>query len=347
MRICPLPRARLAICAGALIALPAAAATAPDNAISDFERRCAQPGVIRCIGFDHPNDIKGRYPQRTGIMRGAAEPVIETTVKVSGAGSLKFTIPSNSAQDTSGAYFANFSDDLSVQFGENQEFFIQWRQRFTKELISTHYKGGGGFKLIIVGTGDQPKKPYASCTDLTVVATTYNQFGFPILYNSCSGSSSHGPYDGLYERFVDRNGQHDFRLQNARAAPSCLYTQSRTSYFPPVSNCFRYHPDEWMTFQLRVKTGPRVNDEFKGSHITFWMARENQPSEVVIDWPSYNLTAGPPAENQRFGKVWLTPYNTGKDPSEAHPVAYTWYDELIISRSRIPDLGAAAQKAQK
>jgi hypothetical protein len=336
-------RARIALGAAALVALPAVA-TSPSGSTADFERRCAQPGVVRCVGFDNAGVIKGTYGQPSGIMRGAAEPAIDTSVKASGAGSLKFTIPSNSAQDTSGTYFTNFSDDLSVQFGEKQEFFIQWRQRFSRELISTQYKGGGGFKLIIVGTGDQPKKPYASCTALTVVATTWNQLGFPILYNSCTGSTSHGPYDGLYEQFLDHTRQVNFKLQNARPAPHCLYTQRQTGLFPPNGNCFPYHPDEWMTFQLRIKTGARVNDEFAGSQVTMWMARENKPSEVVIDRVPYNLTAGPPAENQRFGKVWLLPYNTGKDPSEAHPVAYTWYDELIISKSKIPDPAVVPKK---
>ena len=51
----------------------------------------------------------------------------------------------------------------------------------------------------------------------------------------------------------------------------------------------------------------------------------------------YNLTAGSPGTNQRFGKVWLLPYNTGKDPNVTNPVAYTWYDDLIISTQKIAD----------
>jgi hypothetical protein len=315
-----------------------ATAISPDARTDDFDRRCAQPGVVRCIGFDHPGVIKGREGQPSGIMKGAAEPTLDTTIKASGASSLKFTIPSNSPADTSGTYFTNFADDLSVQFGEGQEFFVQWRQRFTKELITTEYRGGGGFKLVIVGTGDQPKKHYYSCTPLTVVVNTYYQKGFPVLYNSCSGSTSHGPYDGFYEAIRGAGGAPvDFKLQNARPAAGCLYSQKQNPSFPVNANCFRYYPDEWMTFQLRIKTGPRVKDEFTNSFVTLWMARENKPSELVIEWGPYNLTAGNPAENQRFGKVWLLPYNTGKDPTEAHPVAYTWYDELIISRSRIAD----------
>ena len=338
--------ARLAFLALASLTC-SAAATLPDARTEDFDRRCAQPGVVRCIGFDHPGVIKGREGQPSGIMKGAAEPTLDTTVKASGASSLKFTIPSNSPADTSGNYFTNFSDDLSVQFGEGQEFFIQWRQRFTKELITTQYRGAGGFKLVVVGTGDQPKKRYHSCTALTVVVNTYYQNGFPILYNSCSGSTSHGPYDLFQEAIRGPDGAPvDFKFQNGRPAPGCLYSQKASSYFPPNGNCFRYYPDEWMTFQLRIKPGPRVKDEFTNSFVSLWMGRENRPSELVIDWGPYNLTAGHSGENQRFGKVWLLPYNTGKDPSEAHPVAYTWYDELIISRARIPDPRPVPQQRQ-
>ena len=70
-------------------------------------------------------------------------------------------------------------------------------------------------------------------------------------------------------------------------------------------------------------------------------AREGQPAELVIDWgtPSrpYNLTAGPSTENQQFGKVWLVTYHGGLTSA----TAITWFDELIISRNRIPDPGAA------
>jgi hypothetical protein len=56
-----------------------------------------------------------------------------------------------------------------------------------------------------------------------------------------------------------------------------------------------------------------------------------------MDWGPYNLSAGSPSENQKYGKVWLLNYNTGKSSSQAHPTGYVWYDELIISRQRIAD----------
>jgi hypothetical protein len=153
------------------------------------------------------------------------------------------------------------------------------------------------------------------------------------MYNSCTGSTSHGPYNP----FVEVYGAYDFKLQNGMPSPYCLYSQSSTSYFAPVGNCFGYVANEWLTFQVEIRTGPRVNDEFTNSYVNLWIARDGKPSQQVIAWGPYNLTAGPAAENQRFGKLFLLPYNTGKDASVTNPTAYTWYDELIISRNRIAD----------
>lgn len=317
----------------------------PPAGSASFDARCAAPGVVKCIGFDTDSDFSkgsggtnGAYGQNAGIMppwgtSDYSRATRDTTVKASGNSSLKFTIPPNSGSDSSGAFFANFSSDLSVQFGENAEFYVQWRQRFSREFLETKFAGGGGWKQIIIGTGDQPGKVYASCTATEIVLTNLEHRGFPIMYHSCTGSASHGPYDGFYEPYP----AYDYKLQNARTSPYCLYSQSGASYFPPRGNCFGYFPDEWMTFQVRIKTGPRVGDEFRNSYITLWMAREGQRSEKVIEWGPYNLSAGPIAENQRYGKVWLTPYNTDKSAAQSHPTAYTWYDELIVSRSPIAD----------
>ena len=81
----------------------------------------------------------------------------------------------------------------------------------------------------------------------------------------------------------------------------------------------------------------RVTSVCLNSFVELWIAREGQPSELAIAWGPYNLSAGSPGANQKFGKVWLLPYNTRKDASVAYPETYTWYDELIISRTRIAD----------
>ena len=310
-----------------------------------FQSLCdpnANPGVAKCVGFDSTADLGGNYGDISGTLPdayGALRPQIDFTVKASGAGSMQFTIPPTSGPDSSGEYFTNFSNDLSTQFGEKSNFYIQWRQRFSPEFANTVYAGGEGWKQFILGTGDQPgcngaggNGPcYSSCSDLEIV--TFNGFhrGFAQMYNSCSGSTSHGPFDPFEQPF-----NNDIKLQNARPSPYCLYSQRLNN--PPFSggNCFRYFSNEWMTFQLHIKTGPRVNDEFTNSFVQLWIAREGQPAELAFDWGPYNLSAGNPLSNEKFGKVWLTPYNTNKDPSVAYPLAYTWYDELIISAQPIP-----------
>jgi hypothetical protein len=311
----------------------------------DFATRCAQPGVVKCVGFDDVSDFSngsggtnGAYGFNSGILPpwGTSDynrATRDTNVRASGNSALRFTIPANSGSDSSGSYFTNFSNDLSVQFGAGQEFYVQWRQRFSPEFLNTKFAGGGGWKQVIVGTGDQPGKTYSSCTALELpVQNTYHR-GFPVIYNSCTGSASHGPYHPFEEPYQ----AYDFKLQNARPAPYCLYSQSNSSYFAPSGNCFGYVANEWMTFQMHVKLGARVGDEFKGSYVTLWAAREGKPSELLFNWGPYNLTAGQAGENQRYGKIWLLPYNTDKSAGTTNPVSYTWYDELIISRTRIAD----------
>ena len=138
----------------------------------DFTTRCTQPGVVKCIGFDDVGDFSngnrgtgGAYGYNSGIMPPSgtsdySRATRDSSVKSSGNSSLKFTIPSNSPSDSSGTFFTNFSNDLSVQFGANQEFFVQWRQRFSPEFINTFFTGGGGWKQLIIGTGDQPGQLY-------------------------------------------------------------------------------------------------------------------------------------------------------------------------------------------
>jgi hypothetical protein len=335
----------------------AAAATTADPSAStgdgagpgdpaDFEARCAAEGVLVCVGFDEDSELAGTFGDVRGILVGDVTPELDSSTKASGASSLKFTIPTNSGPGASGSYFANFSEDLTVQFDGEARFFVQWRQRFSLDFIMTDYEGGGGWKQAIIGVGDQPGcspdnavsiagggNCATSCTELETVVQNTRQRRFPQMYNSCSGSTSHGPYDPFEEPFRD----FDFKLQNARPDPYCLYTQDLETYFPPTGNCFGYAADEWMTFQVEIATGPREGDEFKDSEVRLWVAREGQPSELVVDWGPYDLTAGDPASNLRFGKVWLLPYHTDKSDTQAHPTAHTWYDELIVSSERIAD----------
>jgi hypothetical protein len=319
---------------------------APPPGAQDFATRCMQPGVLKCVGFESASDIAGAFGDNSGLnLSGppATPPVLDTSFFASGTSSLKFTIPSATGADTSGSYFTNFSADLSKQFGSNQVFYIQWRQRFSPEFLNTFYTNGNGWKQAIITAGDQPGCKAAgtcatSCTVLETVMQNTLQRGLPQMYNSCTGSTSHSAFAPLDEPF---NGT-DFKLQNARPSPYCLYSQGNTaptSFFSP-GTCVGYFPDEWMTFQVRIQTGPcrtTANfDEWTNSQITVWVARQGQASALVMD-RTWNLSAGSPCDTLKFGKIWLLPYHTNKDPSQVTPVGFTWYDDLVISTAIIAD----------
>jgi hypothetical protein len=150
------------------------------------------------------------------------------------------------------------------------------------------------------------------------------------MYHSC------GEKDGQYEPLADfipplagaTSG--DWKLQNA--VLGCLYTSKTV---PP---CVGYKPNQWMTFQMHVKIGTWYKNDrnyHRDSLVELWVAEEGRPSRLVISETGYDLANQNPAA--RYGKVWLLPYNTGKDPNVAYPETYTWYDELIVSRTRISD----------
>lgn len=281
---------------------------------ADFATRCADPNVIRCIGFerDELRENGGPIAWNTrrapvGTFVNGIEPNesldgrVELTSEhsASGSSSLKFTMPSRSGAGYAGQFYANFSDDNSIQFGEGESFYIQWRQRFSRSFLDNRYRPRSNWKQAIIGEGDRPAHIAYSCTQLEIVVD-HDEYGSPAMYHSCRGK------DGRTERL----------FQN---------------------HAFRYEPDQWMTFQIVVRVGTWYRNDRryrKDSLIELWVAREGESSRRVISgyYDLANTTS-----NAKYGKVWLLPYLTRKDKSQQHPDAYTWYDELIISRAEIAD----------
>ncbi len=304
-----------ALSAATLLLLAGCAAPPVNTALprADFATRCADPAVIRCIGFE-PDELRenggsiawnerragaGTFVNGMGpddSLDGRVELVSDQ--KASGRSSLKFTLPSKSGAGHAGQFYANFSDDHTIQFGEGDAFYIQWRQRFSRTFLDNRYRPRNNWKQAIVGEGDRPPHTAYSCTQLEIVVD--NGGGSPAMYHSCRGK------DGRTERL----------LQN---------------------RAFAYEPDQWMTFQVVVRVGTWYRNDRRyrrDSLIELWVAREGEASSRVISG-MYDLANTSPVA--KYGKVWLLPYLTRKDKSQGHPVAHTWYDELIISRAPIAD----------
>lgn len=287
------------------------------GAAASFEARCAAPEVVRCVSFDSPahapdlswwtvGDGQGRGPMgRIKNSRGDLLPERDCTVSVRGC-SLRFTVPTRSGAGASGSWFVNFSDDFSVRFGEGEEFYVQWRQRFSRAFLKTRFRRGGGWKQAIIGEGDRPGyapngKVIWSCTQLELVVQNTNQRGNAQMYHSCGGK------DGQYQPI----------------------RQSRS---------IRYVPDQWMTFQVRVKIGTWYRNDRRyrrDSQVELWVGREGERSARAVAALRYDLANNRPSA--KYGKLWLLPYHSGKDARQEHPAGHIWYDEVIISRAPIPD----------
>ncbi len=341
----------------ATIAFSTSSNSAPASAAAtqDFASVCAQPSVIRCFSFDTDADFnqgrggtQGAYGANFGLLPPSgtsdySRAIRDTAESAAGAASLRFTIPSNTPADTSGSWFANFSSDLSTQMGEGEEVYVQWRQRFSPEYLTTRYDGidsplANGWKMADVSAGDlqgcslsDTSLCTSTCWDFTVVVQNTNQIGIPQAYTNCGGPWVYWPLSGRTTNVTVQN------------VVGCLYPDYAS---PP---CVKFYPDEWMTFQLHIRIGHWNTWD---STIQMWVAREGEPSILVIDcsptatnpctngqdnsaangWYLYNSNA-----TYKLGKVWLTPYHTKKDPTQVTPTAYTWYDDLIISKGKIPD----------
>ena len=330
--------------------------TPPPSGSADFQTRCGAAGVILCNGFDSPADIAGGYGNWRGTFvagDGVRVPQIDAALMASGGGSIKFTVPSLSGANSSGSFFTNFSQDLSVQFDScntdpnNCEFYVQWRQRFSPEFVTTHYAGGGGWKQADFSEGDRTGMVAGSCSDIEVVIQNVNFAGVPRTYHSCGGK------DGSYEPLE----YWDSILGNVvvQNAVGCLYP----SYIAPP--CVNYQSNQWMTFQVHIKIGTWYQDNNVYKHdsvVQLWVGYEGQASKLVLDFSPQPGSAGLACQQQqtsipgcktgydlyngnigvtKYGKLWLLPYDTAKDGSVSYPEAYTWYDELVISRNKIAD----------
>jgi hypothetical protein len=316
----------------------------------DFEDRCAHPDVIRCYSFDDMSDITTGNPQNTVPYEPASriyDPTggtgdctlqggtrcwdLDPSTKVSGASSLRFQVPSETGADSSGSFHLNFADDYSQRFGEGEEFYVQYRYRLSPEMIYV-FQGSDGFKSAIIGGGDWPGGPAQhSCTDLETVVQTENGYLGPFMYHSC------GHFNRL-ANYWDPTTCNQIRNQHV-GAPYCCYNS-----FP--GGCWVWQSNDWMTIQVHIRIG--TWNVAGTSRVRMWGSHEGEESTLVYDSDISGQSSSfagriinNDSQNNKFGKVWLTPYNTNKSSSESHPVGYVWYDDLIISRSKIADPGSS------
>lgn len=274
----------------------------------DFQTRCSAAGVLVCMGWDSASDVvpatwpnSGIYPGDDGQFHGG----FDTNTKASGVGSLRLDVLSKSSSNGPGDWRQLFGQD----FGQNSTFYVQFRQRFSPEMLNINWYGlmGTTWKQNIIYNMGAP-----SCVDFSLVtAQSYNE-GIPIMYTECGAR-------GLWTN----NGIPPYLLQQGDY--NCPYGSVSSTV-----DCFHYVPNEWLTFYYRVSIGTWGS---ANSTIEAWVGREGQPLKKWVSMPNFKIlnsgTAIP------FNAISLNAYMTAKDTSVAHATASTWFDELIISRQPI------------
>jgi len=276
-----------------------AAATEPQ----DFETRCHAQGVIVCTGFDSPGDFaaakwpaSGLYPAADGVLRGT----MDTTIVASGKSSLRFEIPTHSPANAAGSWRQN----LGREFGEGTTFYIQFRQRFSKEMLKNNWGDTSWKQVIFHNTA-------ATCADVELTTGQYYHAGFPIMYTDCGG-----------RMIATNSGVPPYKLEQGDY--NCWYGQYS------AKSCFYYPVDEWVTFYYRVSIGHWGKPD---STIQAWTALDGQGYKQWVDMPNFSLRNGSPGKD--YDTVTLLTYMTRKDTSIDLPTAYTWYDDFIASTEAI------------
>lgn len=335
-----------------------------------FEARCADPNVILCDPLDEggvrgvavnartrnatlAQALKGRYGDWRWCEHGqegdANSPMIDHEVKASGSGALKFVVPGHAGPNGAGACQINFTPDNSVQFGEGETFFVQFRLRLSCSLLFTdcdpsspgykkqrrqyHDTSGGptSFKVSIINAGDhrQMTYPASSCSAQEIVL---NDMGDNVIggYHSCGWYEAHMRYMGM------QNGQGVWNMQPRKGDTSAEQACTKMSGKPMSPECVRYPADEWITITQQVTVGrwaEKSNDPPAGSNVRVWLQREGKAPQLLIDHD--RPLRRPEQAFMKYGKIWLLPYMTNRDARESHPEAYMWFDELIVSRAPI------------
>ncbi len=303
---------------------------------SSWEARSGGRGVLMATRFDTREEVTDWvHPNRT-----QNHVSWSTENRASGRGALRFEILKTDGPD-SGNWRRWLSDDHR-EFNEGDEFYVQFRQYIPAYLATHRFKGGGGWKQIIISRHASGMGPGPSGS---------NQLNEIVLHNGGHRGLVQGYNRNLNKKYpswqVPKSTacrKNDFILQNAIKRDvsgwGCVadrrrygglfsyYMDKPKGYIPghpdPMTGGFIYYPDEWLTFLIHVKIGTYG----KSNHeIQVWAAREADTVYTLLhDHKDRQLGRGPPHDT-----LWLLPYNTRRQPNPDREDTYTLYDEVIMS----------------
>jgi len=311
---------------------------------ANFSYRCNQPGVLNCQGFD-TSAIFATAVNTTTPTDGfteANEPnwSLDTTNKVSGAGSAHCSIAASASENPCGDYWAMFGQGSNlVNMGVGSTFYVQFAFRADSTWTTTNWtlygpNGDNTAPKIVIFDNVQ-----SSCDFTEITTHNHDAKDLPIVYTDCgalAATSSNGTT-------WDNNGQY-WQQGWLSASPFAGYECAYNNGAFNGPNCFTFTANQWYTIYYKVSVGSWTS---ANSTIQAWIAPYGSQLRQWISVTNYNFggndnncnTAGTGSGSSAcaFNNLHLTQYMTDKiGAGDGSPAANVWYDELIISSQPIP-----------
>lgn len=262
------------------------------------------------------------FPDETGAFRAS----VDTTIKRSGIGSLRFDIigPPHG--------FSNIAGDTKIYFGKTylpgDTFYLQYAVRWspwmlTNTWLTTHFWKAG---LMCFAN--------CTCAPIGLVMVNWNSNNLPLHYSECGNKYATMDPANLFSWRDYRqtpvnyviNG-HDFNCQYA-------------NWNLPAATCAKFIPNVWHTYTYQVTLGAWGTGS-STIKLEVWTEAQATTKKIIhiTDYPfTCNNPPGCSGNTEGFNRMELSgAYMTNLQDFEGMPFPATvHYDEFIVSDNPIP-----------
>jgi hypothetical protein len=292
-----------------------------------FSERCAGHGVLVCEGFDKPGDfVPARWPS-SGLYPGGCPTCDfqDTSIKASGKSSYRMEIPGKSGERPAGNWVQHFGK----AFGPGSTFYVQFAFRADSNWLMNWNTIVGSYPKLSIFHNSTA----GTCAIEDIVTSNLRAGGAPTMYGECGVTSFSTHLDGLTP---DPKTNTPYLIQQGFTDPPPTTGYACHNYDPKpgppfTGNCFYFHANNWYTLYWIIHVG---NWGQPNSSVEGYVGSTGGQLKKFINAINWTLNSNSPPDSG-FDTVTLTQFMTNAMPT-AHPTAYVWYDDLVVSTEPIP-----------
>jgi trimeric autotransporter adhesin len=321
----------------------------PGDAEADWIARSTAPGVV------YANDFRTKAQFDEGVFPDSrvANVTWDTRLSITGGHSIRFDILKTDSENSGN--WRTYLRPSGEAFADGDEFYVQYRLYIPAYHLGHTYLGGGGWKTSILS------EHYASFTNHEIVLGNNGYRGYlrgyyrgrpsmsqgvdyilwdeQVGYMGCGGTDP----DYTHQPEIDRGPQSGGTpCEQNRKRYGGLYSYGNPQYGEsanpdPLTGAEVWRANQWQTILQHVKVG---NFDQANSTVETWFAADGAPYTLLYRKTDAILGALDAGENG-YEAIWLTPFDTGKDPDPTRQDTFMNYDQLIVSTQFIDAPGQA------